>query len=310
MLPGWLVLIGTILFFVSLIGAFLFILAIAAGLIKPAQENSAAERRSADSASISRLDSQIPDSATSNPSNADSLPSTSTDNMEALRESMHKFLASNSRVWSTWSTYGVFTPLGLTAIPTLEMRWADLFEQSNRELLHYLSRVFLKKFSKELTGVQIHVVSQFGLDFFYPVKNDLSQMGTSVYIYNQFEPTPPTEENKIVLFDISYSSGRTARLALNHLVKLKYTPTSVLFVFFNDLVPPESQYKVWREADADLKYLYSYSDIISLWKEQRELADAILAVRDAAYGKVSWREPQVQSSLETLHRFTSEPALK
>lgn len=200
-----------------------------------------------------------------------------------------------------WATRVVDTPVGIKRVPFPVFRWW-VFENLNNDLKNKVGQEVLRKYGNELAGSRLYVASILALDFLSRIRDELQELKIEVYLYDPFRPPPPPAPNqKVVLFDVSTSTGTSFQLALNSL-RSEHTPSLFLAVVVNDFVPPTERNRPWIKLGAEFKFLYRASDLIRHLEGEKEMAQGLLTVRDALYGEADWRESRVEQSLETLRK--------
>jgi hypothetical protein len=298
-LPHWIVAIAAVLYALGFLGGVGIIASVLRGYVNPQ-----GARKRGDSSPRNTSAFVSSSSVRSTRTNWQTSPqATSTGDLTGLRKRLHDYIADNTfENTSAWSSFQIDTPHGARKIPTLDIRWAPLFYDQYRDLLEAIGKEFISKYGDEIAGARIYLISQFSLDFFVRLRRLLLPYDITVTLCEEFYPTPPpTPGQKVILFDVSYSTGRTTVLSLDQLMDRGIKPDLFLFLFYNDLVPPQKQNRAWMNINAEMRFLIQLSDIIQLWEEQQEMADAMLTIRDASYGQADWSDHLVIESLETLN---------
>lgn len=202
----------------------------------------------------------------------------------------------------SWATHKITTDGSSKLVPfPIFSSWV-LFEESNKKALHTIQQEFIERFEEDIAGLMLYAGSEIAIDFLWPLRKKLDTIQTSVLLYNQFNPSQfPSNAHKFVYFDTSFNTGRTLEAGLNRLLKEMPKPEKLIFVFFNDLVPPSIRGEPWKVIGAELKILFLSSGFVrDYWRDQPQVADSVLTVWDALYGRLDWNNNRVEEAIEHL----------
>lgn len=289
--PQWVVTILTVVFFLGLGCGVILIGAILLGYIEPIKQVSRKQKAGFGLPNITSNIPKKPSYVTVAP-----LPKGVGDNH--LNLEVGRAFA-NPGV--TWAVEPIITDIGTHPILFPVLRWRVLWEEINYPILQSLQKEFIEKFSQDIAGTWIYTISTNASDFLVELKANLQEIETTVTLYDPLRPTPPPPRDKrIVLFDVSLNTGMTLRAALKRLSKTKIYPSSMIFIIFNDLVPPAVRGEPWIEAGADLKFLYTVSSLARNWKEYEGIIEPLIVVRDALSGEIDWKDERATLALEKL----------
>ena len=199
----------------------------------------------------------------------------------------------------TWATLPYNTPAGEKRIPFPVFRWWIVYKNSiNKGFTLKLGEELFEEYGEELKGSYIYAASTFALDFLYVNKKKLKEYDIRIDIYNPFSPPKkPPKDRKIILFDISVSTGVSIAAARQRLPKQQKIAFA-LSLFINDFVPPTKYNE--NTQDFQIKYLYKTSDFIKYDRSNPEITSALITMRDALSGEQDWDDEVTEKALSVL----------
>jgi hypothetical protein len=200
-----------------------------------------------------------------------------------------------------WGTLPINIENREEKIPFPILRWWALYTENNRELREEIGKEFLEHSKDKISNALIYTASDFAYEFLDELSEDLKALGTEIAHYNH-DDTDDSPYKKIIIFDISMSTGFTSKIALERLPQ-GHSPDLFLFIFYNDLVPPNDKYvKPWdrKGVNAKVDTLYTISDVIQFWLKNKEMAQALITVKDAfrSPNLEVWNSDEVQEALK------------
>lgn len=200
-----------------------------------------------------------------------------------------------------WATSKVETDQGFELVPFPVLRWWVLFEPRNSRLLKAVQADFLERFREVITNSRIYTSNQYASRFLCDLIPELENCSSTVFVFDEFHPpAPPKKGQKIILFDLSINTGRTANGLLEGMNKVGQVPDLMVFVIANDFVPEIVREGILTAYSDRVASQFKASELAKYWEWRGETTASLIALKEAREGTLDWHDEKVRFALDYL----------